>query len=125
MRGSCQSSTNKLLPSLLLTVDVHSSVLAATGRVTHNVSAQIIDIRPKGIYSASSVANWVTLHGTAGSRETIGGCLPGTTVTPPASSRPKLHHSGSDKNRSSHCKRDIWRNGDCLDVGLGVHNFTH
>ena len=77
------------------------------------------------ISSAGSVANWVTLHGTAGSRETIWGHLSGSTVAPPANSRPKLHHSGSDKNRSSHYKRGIWRNGDCHDVGLGVLNFTH
>ena len=57
-----------------------------------------------------------------------GGGMPGSIVTPTASSRSKLHHSGSDKNRSScrtHCKGGIWRNGDCHDVGLGVLNFTH
>ena len=54
--------------------------------------------------------------------------MPGSIVTPTASSRTKLHHSGSDKNRSScrtHHKGGIWRNGDCHDVGLGVLNFTH
>ena len=66
------SSSNKSFPSLLLTVDVQNGVSAATDTVTNKVSAQIVDIRPKGISSAGSVANWVTLHGTASSRVTIG-----------------------------------------------------
>ena len=110
------SSSNKSFPSLLLTVDVQNGVSAATDTVTNKVSAQIVDIRPKGISNAGSAANWVTLHGTASSRVTIGGRMPESTVAPPASSRPKLHHSGSNKNR---------RNGDCHDVELGVLNFTH
>ena len=52
------------------------------------MSAQIVDVRSEGIFSAGSVANWVTSHGTAGSRETIGGRLQGSTVAPPASSDP-------------------------------------
>ena len=71
------SSPNKLLPSLLMTVDVHSSVSAATDTVTHKVSAQIVDVRPEGIASVGSVANWVTSYRIAGSKETIGGICQG------------------------------------------------
>ena len=117
------SSPNKLLPSLLLTVDIHSSVSAATDTVTHKVCAQIVDVRPKRIASAGSVANWVTSYRTAGRNNR--GHLPGSTVASPARIRPKLHHSGSNKNRSSHCKVGIWKNGDCHGVGRGVLKFAH
>ena len=79
---------NKLLPSLLLTVDVHSGVSATTNRVACNVSAQIVNVRPEGISSAGSLANWVTLHETAGSRETIGGRLRLRTPVLPAPFHP-------------------------------------
>ena len=51
------SSSNKLLPSLLPTVDVQSSVSAAPDTVTHKVCDQIVDVRPDG---SPVVAVWTT-----------------------------------------------------------------
>lgn len=49
---------NKLLLSLLLTIDVHSGVSAATGRVTYTMSAYMATVRPEGIPSTGSVASF-------------------------------------------------------------------